>query len=330
MDTLEAKVGQQLIVGLPGPTLTAELAAHLRAIHAGGVIPFARNFESPKQLRRLIAQIREVLGPTCLVAIDHEGGSVIRLASGVTRFADQFTIGARGDAEAVRRQGEIEAKELRALGININLAPCVDVLVTGSDPIIGTRSYGSDPALVSRMAVARIQGLQQNGVAACAKHFPGLGAVPKDPHTYLPTVELEWEAMRTVHLAPFRAAITAGVASLMSSHVCYPRLEGQPGMPATFSPRLIRTLIREELRFDGVVFSDDMDMGALRELCPKGEAAVRAIEAGHDLLLFCGDVAAQREAFSALVAAYRQRRVSPQELENSCARVAALKRVAAG
>lgn len=323
--TLEELIGATLVVGLPGASLTGGIAEHLRAIHAGGFIPFARNFESPDQFRALVSSLNETCGRELLVMVDHEGGRVVRFSSGVTCFPDALTVGATQSADAARRQGEIEAEELRALGVHVNLAPCVDVLVEGSDPVIGSRSYGQDAQRVAAFGAARVHGLQSRGVAACAKHFPGLGAVPKDPHTQLPTVHLDWEAMRRVHLVPFRAAIDAGVATVMSSHVCYPKLDSQPSTPATFSRRLMHELLRTELGFQGLVVSDDLEMGALRELCAIGDAAVRTVEAGHDVLLICSDVSLQHQVFEVLCAAYESGRLSVTQLERSVARLDALR-----
>lgn len=327
--TLEELVGATLVVGLPGTRLTDDVAAHLRAIRAGGFIPFARNFESPEQFRVLLASLNEARERELLVMVDHEGGRVVRFSSGVTLFPDALTVGASQSSDAVRRQGEIEAEELRALGVQVNLAPCVDVLAAGSDPVIGNRSYGHDAPRVAACGAARIQGLQSRGVAACAKHFPGLGAVPKDPHAQLPTVTLGWEAMRAVHLMPFLEAIRAGVAAVMSSHVCYPLLDPTADTPATFSRRLIHDLLRTEWGFQGLVLSDDLEMGALRELCSIGEAAVRAVEAGHDVLLVCADLQLQRQAFDTLCAAYRHGRLSLRELEGRVDRIARQRSTAA-
>jgi len=302
------------------------MADHLQAIHAGGLIVFERNFQAPSQFRGLLAQLEEVVGRNLLVMVDQEGGRVVRFSSGVTRFPDPLAVGTTQQPEDVYRQGRIEAKELRALGVDVNLAPCVDVLVAGADPIIGTRSYGSDPQRVAALGAARIKGMQAGGLSSCAKHFPGIGAVPKDPHTQLPTVELDWSAMHQIHLVPVLAAIQAGVATIMSSHVCYPKLDAPSGTPATCSSRLMRGLRREELGFQGVVLSDDLEMGALREVGSIGEAAVRAVEAGHDLLLVCSTLDSQREVFEALRVAYQQRRLSIQELELSVARIDQLRR----
>ena len=256
--------------------------------------------------------------------VDHEGGRVIRFSKGGTLFPDALTVGATQQPEEVTRQGALEAQELRRLGVHVNLAPCVDVLVEGADPVIGTRSYGSDPQRVAALGAARIRGMQTHGLAACAKHFPGLGAVPKDPHKHLPTVGLEWPAMRQTHLVPFTAAIEAGVATIMSSHVCYPQLDPSK-TPATWSGRLIRDLLRGELGFQGLVLTDDMEMGALRELASIGEAAVRAVEAGHDVVLVCSSLPAQREVFEALRTAYREGRLSVEALERRVAKITALR-----
>ena len=329
MPSLEALVGLQLVVGVAGTVLDDEWKRHLAAIQPGGFISFARNCQSAYQLRALIAQVDEASARRQLVMIDHEGGRVGRFAAfgdGITRFGDALTIGRTKQPNDVRRQGEVEAAELKALGIHVNLAPCVDVLAEGCDPIIGDRSYGNNPERVSAMAVARIRGLQTGGVSACAKHFPGLGAVPKDPHKHLPTVGLDWTVMRTAHLVPFVEAIKTRVDTIMSSHVCYPKLDTAPDWPATFSLRLITDLLRHELGFEGLILTDDLEMGALGRLCPIGESAVRAVEAGHDVLLVCEGMNAQREVFEALGAAYRDGRLPKAELDRRAERIEAFRR----
>ncbi|PIQ84612.1 MAG: beta-N-acetylhexosaminidase [Candidatus Omnitrophica bacterium CG11_big_fil_rev_8_21_14_0_20_63_9] len=325
--TLEEMIGARLAIGFHGTEATTELIQALQDVYAQTLVVFSRNFASPEQFTRLITDLQDALQRRLLVMVDHEGGRVIRFASGVTRFPAARLIGRTLSPESVRRQGETEAEELKRLGVRVNLAPCVDVLVEGSDPIIGDRAYGSDPALVSRFGVARIQGLQSHGVAACAKHFPGLGAVPNDPHRVLPTIGLGWDAMERVHLVPFRAAIEAGVAMVMSSHVCYPGLGEPPELPATFSPRLVKALLRDRLGFQGLILSDDLEMGALQHVGGMGEVTVRASEAGHDLLLICSDLAAAKEALSSLRQAYRSGRLSEAELASTMDRVAAVRKI---
>ena len=325
MTDLDGLIGMRLAVGLPGHELTATALERLRHTHAQSVVLFSRNFVSPDQMTQLLRELDHQLHRSLLILVDHEGGRVIRFTSGVTRFPDARTAGSQGP-EAIERQGREEAKELRRLGVHVNLAPCVDVVVNGSDPIIGDRSYGSDAHQVSQLGVARIRGLQSSGVAACAKHFPGLGAVPRDPHKVLPTVSLDWPTIERIHLPPFRAAIQVGVALVMSSHVCYPLLGDAPGLPATFSPQLIRGVLRERMSFDGVIATDDLEMGALGTSGDMGERAVRATEAGHDLLLICSDLDAAEQAAVSLRQAYQSGRLDREELKVSAARIDQVRR----
>lgn len=318
---LDALIGARLAVGIPGSDANEEIIAQLRATRAQSLVVFSRNFTSPEQFARLLRRLEENLQRQLLVMVDHEGGRIVRFGQGITRFPDAMTVGAMQPPEAVERQGQVEAEELRALGVHVNLAPCVDVFMDGADPVIGDRSYGRDPARVSALAAARIRGLQSRRVAACAKHFPGLGAVQRDPHHVLPTISLDWTAMRATHLPPFEAAIKAGVALVMSSHVCYPSLGDPPGLPATFSRRLIHRLLRETMRFSGPILTDDLEMGALRTCGTIAEACIRATEAGHDVLLICSDLAAAREALTALRSAYQSGRLSLAELETSVKRI---------
>jgi beta-N-acetylhexosaminidase len=317
---LDAMIGMRLAVGFPGTEATPQVIDGLRRIHAKNLVVFSRNFETPDQFRQLVGQLREALGPVWIM-VDHEGGPVIRFRNGVTQFPSARDVGRTQSIEAVERQGAVEAAELLALGVAVNLAPCVDVLVEGSDPIIGERSYGTDPEQVAQYACARIRGLQSHGVAACAKHFPGLGAVPRDPHRSLPTIGLGWQTMEEIHLPPFEAAARTGVAMIMSSHVCYPGLGEPEGLPATFSPRLVRDLLRQRLQFNGLILTDDLEMGALKDFGSMQEIAVQATLAGHDMLLICSDLEAAYEAHCGLQEAYEQGRLDSAGLSASADRL---------
>ena len=323
-------IGAKLAVGLPGEEASPSVLEALRRTRAQSLVVFSRNFTSIAQWTRLRHALQAALGYHPLIMVDHEGGRVIRFSDGVTRFPDSLTAGKTREAADVERQGRTEAEELRRLGVHVNLAPCVDVLEPGGDPVIGDRSYGDDPRRVSTLAAARIRGLQAGGVAACAKHFPGLGAVPRDPHKTLPTISLDWPAMDQRHLPSFAASIEAGVAMVMSSHVCYPGLGEPPDRPATFSPTLIRDHLRKRLRFSGLILTDDLEMGALSAFGNMGELAVRATEAGHDLLLICSDLAAAHEAVEALRNSYHTGRLSMSELQESVARFATVREKFAG
>lgn len=323
--SLESQIGARLSVGLPGCEVTEDVIAALRAISAQCLIVFERNFASPEQFRRLISHLEESLQRRMLILVDHEGGRVVRFQNAVTHFPNARLAGETQDADAIERQGTIEAGELKRLGVHMNLAPCVDVSVQGADSVISDRSYGANPERVSRLSAGRIHGLQSHGVAACAKHFPGIGAVRQDPHKILPTISLDWTVMEEVHLPPFQDAIVAGVSSIMSSHVCYPGLGDAAGLPATFSRALILGLLRDRLTFPGVILTDDLQMGAVRTFGSIGEAAIRSVEAGHDLLLICSDLGASEEAFSALRTAYESGRLNQDELEDSVERIQILR-----
>jgi beta-N-acetylhexosaminidase len=322
--SLEAMVGRQLVVGLPGPDATDEDLRHLRDIHAGGLMLYRRNFETPERFLRFIARLEEGLGRRLLITTDHEGGRIIMLNRGVTIFPDNLAAGAAGDEAMVGRQGLIEGRELRRLGVDVSFGPCLDVLTERYSPNIGIRSYGKDPALVGRLGAARIRGLQAAGVSACAKHFPGKGHAPVDAHLGLPVIDSDWGDMHARHLPPFLAAIEAGSDCIMTSHPLYPNLDPAPAMPATFSRLIVEDYLRGQVGYRGVIVSDDLEMGAIGALCPIGEAAVRTAAAGHDLLLVCHTAPAQRAAYEAVLAAYRDRTLPVRTLERSMARLDAL------
>jgi beta-N-acetylhexosaminidase len=317
-------VGERLMIGLAGPALTDDDVRVFQETRAAGLILYRRNFAGPKALATLLDSLESALGRRLLVATDHEGGRIVMLGQGVTIFPDNLALGTAGDEAFAFRQGLIEARELRRLGVDFNLGPCLDVITERYSPNIGIRSYGKDPKIVARYGVARIRGMARGGLSACAKHFPGKGHSPLDAHLRLPTIDSSMEEMRELHLPPFVEAIGAGIEAVMTSHPVYPQLDPS-GVPATFSRRLVGDWLRGELGFDGVIVSDDLEMGAVSETCPIGEAAVRAAAAGHDLLLVCHTAPAQRAAAAALVAAYRERRLSPDECEEAAARVRRLR-----
>ena len=208
--------------------------------------------------------------------------------------------------------------------MDVNFGPCLDVLTERYSPNIGIRSYGKDPALVSRLGAARIRGMQAGGVSACAKHFPGKGHAPVDAHLGLPVIDSDWGDMHALHLPPFMAAMEAGVDCIMTSHPLYPNLDPAPAMPASFSKLIVEDYLRGQVGYRGVIVSDDLEMGAIGALCPIGEATVRTAAAGHDLLLVCHTAPAQRAAYEAVVAAYRDKTLPIRELEKSMARLDAL------
>src|SRR6184192_2522574 len=312
------------MIGLKGPTVDDTDVRLFRETRAAGLILYRRNFESPRQLLEMLARLEGALGRRLLVATDHEGGRIVMLGRGVTIFPDNLAVGTAGEESFAYKEGLIEARELRRLGIDLNLGPCLDVLTDRYSPNIGIRSYGKDPKLVARYGVARISGMAKGGLSSCPKHFPGKGHSPLDAHLKLPTILSDWDEMHAVHLVPFLEAIAAGVECLMTSHPVYPRLDPS-GVPATFSRLIVEDYLRSELGFRGVIVSDDLEMGAVSETCPIGEASVRTAAAGHDLLLVCHTEAAQRTSAAALVDAYRASRLPRRALEQAVERIRRLR-----
>src|SRR5436190_1418036 len=218
----------------------------------------------------------------------------------------------------------LAARELRRLGIDVNLGPTLDTLTEAWSPNIGIRAYGEDPARVAALGVARLVASQQEGVSCCAKHFPGKGHSPLDAHLRLATLDSSWDEMRATHLPPFVAAVAEGVDCLMTSHPVYPNLD-PARIPATFSRRIVHDHLRVEMGFSGVIVSDDLEMGAIGEACPIGEAVVKTAAAGHDLLLVCHTEPAQRAAAAALLDACRSGALARREHDAAVERVRRLR-----
>lgn len=322
---LEERIGAQLIFGIPGTTITPEIIQHFKDTHAGGLILYRINYESAEQTRKLIGDLETALGRKLLVCVDHEGGRVVMFGEGATIFPSAQAFGKTGNTQLVRHQGEQEARELRRLGVDVNFAPVVDVLTETWSSNIGIRAYGKDPDLVAKMGAARISALQVEGVSAVAKHFPGLGPASLDPHLNLPTIRMTWDDWDKIHGVPFMRAMRTAVQGIMTSHPLYPDLDPTPQTPATFSRKIVYENLRQRIGYKGVIFSDDLEMGALKDICPVGEAAVRAAAAGHDALLVCHDLKAQRDAYDALVSAHKSGRLSEKELNDSVQRIESLK-----
>lgn len=320
---LEDLVGAKLVIGFPGTKVTPAVVKQFRDTHAGGVIFYRINFESPEQLRKTITDLENALERKLLVCVDHEGGRVVMYRDGVTIFPDNLAFGNAGKVEYAKEAGRITAKELRALGTDINFSPCLDVLTDTYSPNIGIRSFGRDWKTVAEMGAAYVQALQQGGVSATVKHFPGLGHAPVDPHLKLPTILSTWEEMNQIHLQPFVATIKAGVDVVMSSHPRYPRLD--PANIVSFSRRIMTDCLRDELGFKGLTCSDDLEMGAIREICPIDVAAVKTVAAGHDLILSCHDFESERKCFEGILEAYKGRLLPWNELEASVDRIAKMK-----
>ncbi len=318
-ETWKDLIGYQLVFGISGKTVSPETIELFRETGARGIILFRRNFESPDQIKKLISDLENALGYRLLVCVDHEGGRVIMFGGGVTVFPDNYCAGLIGDTELVRRQGEIEGMELRALGVDVNFAPVLDTVSEEYNPGILCRSYGKSFELAAKMGAARIKGMQSAGISATAKHYPGKGHAVVDAHLNLPFIDSTIDEMEQGHLKPFIAAIEAGVDAVMSSHPCYRRIDAD--VPATFSKKIVGQFLRYKYGYKGVIISDDLEMGAVREVSPLRDAVARSVLAGHDLLLVCHTASAQSGAYNALVKAYEDGTLQKTELEKSVERI---------
>ena len=287
----------------------------------GGVILFARNINGgPDEVAELTADLKRRAGDRPLyVAIDQEGGRVARLRDGFTSLPPMRDI---GDERRAADAGAVLGRELRAVNIDVNFAPVADVDTNPQNPVIGDRSFGHDPQTVGRLAAALLTAMQQNGVAACAKHFPGHGDTATDSHTSLPTLPHDLARLEQVELPPFADCIAAGVASVMTAHVLFPALD--PAVPATLSRAVVTGLLREKLGFDGVIFTDDLEMAGVAAHHDLGDAAVRTILAGADVALVCHTPERQFAALDAVAKAIRDGTIPSKRLNQSLRRLDAL------
>lgn len=324
METLREKIGQMVMVGCRDQCLSREEQLILGEYQFGGFILFRRNCSSARQIRMLCGELWESAAEAPpLIAIDEEGGRVHRLPPPFTHFPAAAAIGACGDAALAYRAGKACAVELALVGINLNFAPVLDVDSNPANPIIGDRAFGTDPQTVITAALPWSCGLREAGVIPCAKHFPGHGDTDTDSHFECPVVRKSWDDLHRIELAPFAAACDAGIEALMTAHVQFPALDANH--VATLSEPIVTGLLRHQLGYDGVVFSDDMAMKAVSDRYDSGEAALLALSAGVDVMLFCHDLEQATQAVETLCAAAEREPALRANVEASCRRIGALK-----
>lgn len=323
--SIEDRVGQMLMAGFNGLTAPAYILDWLREGRLGGIILFARNVESPAQLVELTTQLHEAAKYPLLIGIDQEGGTVARLREGFTESPGAMALASiRDHNEAVTESvSGVLAEEMHALGINWTYAPTVDISYNAANPSVGTRSFGSKPERVAALAAAAVRGFQGNGVAACAKHFPGLGDTALDTHLHLPRLNTSLEALLATDLLPYREAIASGLATIMTTHTIFNELDAD--YPATLSKEIVSRLIRQELGFSGVVSTDCMEMKAIDNHFDVSESVVRAANAGIDIILFSHTRGKQAAAYDHLLAAVKRGDVSEALVNAANERITALK-----
>jgi beta-N-acetylhexosaminidase len=319
MRDIRRHAGQLAIAGFAGRSIPQDLRLLAREFDLGGVVYFARNVEAPEQVAEMSRDAQALAQELPLwVSTDQEGGRVARLKSPFTLWPPMLTLGRSGDERLAERFAGALAAELKAVGISLDFTPVLDILTNPKNPVIGDRALAERADDVARLGAAIIRTLQAEGIAACGKHFPGHGDTSVDSHHELPVVEHPPDRIERVELLPFRAAIDADVACIMTAHLLIPALDEE--RPATLSPRII-SMVKQSLNFQGIVVTDDLEMKAISGRYGTAEASVAAIAAGCDVVLLCGaDQAAQAVAIEALIYAVEQGTIPLKRVEDALTR----------
>ncbi len=328
--TLRQKIGQLVLYSMDGDQITPETEAFMREYCIGNVIHFGNNVTDFAGSKALNAQLRALILDACdgvepFISIDHEGGRVFRFSQDFTWFPSHLTLSAADDEAMTEAVAKAMGQELRAAGFNLNFAPVVDVNSNIGNVVIGVRSFGDDPQTVARHGAAYARGMQESGVMACLKHFPGHGDTTLDSHYFLPTVDKSLQALRETELEPYARIFPQRVVdSIMTTHILFPQIE-KDDVPATMSPTLLQGVLRGELGFDGVVVSDGMQMLAIKDHYGVANGCVKAIKAGVDLLCIgtggSGVQDVQKECLDALYAAAQSGEIPMARIDDAVARL---------
>ena len=323
------QIGQLFFIGLRGPTLTDAEAAFIVERDIGGVIYFARNVQSPEQVHALSASIQNLRHRTkskqpFFIGVDQEGGRVARLRAPLTEWPPLAAVGRLDSTSVAFKVATVMAQELAAVGINLDFAPSVDVFTNPLNTVIGDRALSEDPERVAKLASALVRGFIKGGIIPCAKHFPGHGNTLVDSHLGLPIEDADLERLRAVELVPFRKVFRARLDLVMTAHIKFPKID--PEFPATLSKIFVQNILKDELRYRGLVITDDLGMGALAQSYPVTEIPVLALEAGCDLLCYCNEFENFGPAYDAVAAAVRGGRISADRVAASVRKIAELKK----
>lgn len=323
------KIGQLFITGLRDKVLTQDEGEFIITNNIGGVILFARNLESPKQIHELVTSVQNLRHKTrdklpLFIGIDMEGGRVARLKTPFTNWPAAGKIGKIESTSVAFKFSMAMASELRAVGINLDFAPCVDVLTNPKNTVIGDRSFSSDPETVAKLASAVVRGYIKGGIIPCAKHFPGHGNTLIDSHDDLPVEGATLERLREVEMVPFKKVFRARLDMVMTAHIKFPKID--PDWPVTLSEKFLHEILRGELRYRNIIISDDLDMKALAKNYAADQIPVRAIQAGCDVLLYCNNFDNPPMAIEAVTKAVKDHKLTAKQIDDSYNRVVALKK----
>lgn len=323
-------IGQHMLIGISGATLTTEEKNFIVENNISGVVLFARNCIEPKQIRDLCAEIQVLRHQMkdkapLFIGIDMEGGRVLRLKAPFTPWPPLKKIGDLDAPTAAFHFTQKMGVEMMAIGINLDFAPCIDVFTNPKNTVIGDRAVSSDPHQVEKMASALVRGYIKSGIISCAKHFPGHGHTVIDSHEELPVEEADMKRLNEVELVPFKKALRSRVEMVMTSHILFKNID--PKWPVTFSDLFLKKMIREELKYRGLIITDDLDMKALVNHYSREQIPVRAMQAGADLLLYCNDPTSPPIAIEAMTGAVAQGQLNKSDLEASHSRILDLKKI---
>lgn len=314
--------GERFMFGFDGRAATATLDDMIAGRRVSGIVLFSRNIRDAAQLTGLCAEMqamrKRVSELPLLIALDHEGGAVHRFPSGATRFPPQMAIAATGSAGIAERVGYCMGCELMALGVNMIFGPVLDVNSNKNNPVIGVRAFSDDPGTVASFGAAMIRGMERAGISSVAKHFPGLGFAEHDPHMELPAIGKDAGDLDREDIFPFAGAVRAGVSGIMVGHARYPALSARP---ASLSTAVIKGLLRQRLGFEGIVLTDDLEMGAMHMHRGVGNAAVKACGAGADLLLLCHSSTEQINAMADLANAISTSKLRSEQIKGNLKRL---------
>lgn len=317
------KLGQLFSLGYQGTEPSAEFLNLLQKFQIGGVILFSANIKTKEQLRESIKLLKKKVEVPLFVMIDQEGGRINRITKDFPIFPANSFYGENKDKDGVRQAYSRTARELKKLGINVNLAPVVDVLTNSSATVIGDRSFGPDPELVAELSKIAVNAIKEEGVLACAKHFPGIGDIAEDPHNSLPFNHNSKERFEKIDVLPFKAVISCEVDFIMSTHVISTELDSE--FPATLSKKICSDILRKGLSFKGVLISDDMQMKGIKNNFPLEDACYHAFEAGHDMILLSENLDDQSKVLEYFEKKSKDKKLSPSRFSEAIGRILALK-----
>ncbi|WNQ12859.1 beta-N-acetylhexosaminidase [Paenibacillus aurantius] len=325
--TREEKVGQLVLVGMDGRETNAQTKELIRTYKVGGFIFFKVNLTGTDQALRLFTSLKDTNRASSSIplwmSVDEEGGRVTRLPDEFEKFPSMGSLGKKNSSDLTRQVGKLIGRELAGFGLNTDFAPVLDVNSNPDNPVIGDRSFGSSAERVSRLGVAEMKGLQSEGILSVVKHFPGHGDTSVDSHIGLPVVPYDMDRLKKLELVPFAEAVKNGADAVMVAHLLLPKLDSKH--PASFSKAVITDVLRKQLGFGGVVFTDDMTMGAVVKNYSIGQAAVQAILAGGDIVLVGHDFEKQTTVIQALRKAAADGTLSEERLDESVYRILKLK-----